>query len=597
MNFRNYKFSLGLFLLLLTTAVTVSCNDDDDDNNPAPMPMEESIVDIVLGNSDFSTLVEALTKADLVEVLNGNGPFTVFGPTNAAFQELFTTLGVDGIDDLSAEALTPILLYHVLGSEAKSGDLTNGYVETLSNFTPGDFPINLLVNIDGGVSLNKETNVSTADVMASNGVIHIIDKVLLPPDVVDIAIANASFTHLVEAVIKADLVDALKADGPFTIFAPTDDAFESLFTELGVNGIADLSAEALTPILTYHVVSGNVRAADVSTGSVPTLNTEDDLDIIADESGVTINGNTNVIATDVQGSNGVIHVIDKVLLPNQEEEPESIADIASGNEDFTSLVAALSKADLVETLDGEGTFTVFAPTNEAFQELFDALGVSGIEELSADALTQILLYHVLSSKVMSTDIESGYVETLSTDSPDQDPVTLRIDLEGGVKLNKETMVTTADIEAFNGVIHIIDKVLLPPNVVDIAIANPSFEHLVAAVVKADLAGTLSGDGPFTIFAPTDDAFEALFADLGVSGIDDLSVETLTPILLYHVVSGNVRAEDVSTGMVPTLNESNMLDIDASSGVVINGNTNVIATNVQGTNGVIHAIDKVLLPAE
>jgi len=116
-------------------------------------------------------------------------------------------------------------------------------------------------------------------------------------------------------------------------------------------------------------------------------------------------------------------------------------------------------------------------------------------------------------------------------------------------------------------------------------------------VKADLAGTLSGDGPFTIFAPTDDAFEALFVDLGVSGIDDLSVETLTPILLYHVVSGNVRAEDVSTGMVPTLNESNMLDIDASSGVVINGNTNVIATNVQGSNGVIHAIDKVLLPAE
>jgi transforming growth factor-beta-induced protein len=559
------------------------------------MPMEENIVDIVVGNSDFSILAAALTKADLVDALNGDGPFTVFGPTNAAFEQLFTNLGVSGLDDLSAEALTPILLYHVLAFQAKSTDLSAGYVQTLSTFTPGDFGINLLISLDSGVQLNSSSNVTTADVMASNGVIHIIDEVLLPPDVVDLAIANASFTHLVDAVIKADLVDALKAEGPFTIFAPTDAAFEALFTELGVNGIEDLSAEDLTPILTYHVVSGNVRAADVSTGSVPTLNAEADIEIDADGGGVILNGSSNVIATDVQGTNGVIHVIDKVLIPGAEEEPQSIADIASANDNFTSLVAALAKAELVETMDGEGSFTVFAPTNEAFQNLFNDLGVMGIEDISKETLTQVLLYHVLGAKVMSGDITPGYVETLATNSPDMDPVALKIDTDGGVYLNKETMVTTADIEAFNGVIHIIDKVLLPPNVVDIAIANNSFEHLVAAVVKADLAGTLSGNGPFTIFAPTDEAFEALFEALGVDGIDDLSAETLTPILLYHVVSGNVRSDQVSTGMVATLNENNKLDIDTSSGVTINGDTNVTATDIQGTNGVIHVIDKVLLP--
>nr|WP_320119677.1 fasciclin domain-containing protein [uncultured Marinifilum sp.] len=594
MKFRNYKFSLGLILLLLASTISFSCEDDDEDL-PQPMPMEENIVDIVVGNNDFSILAAALKKADLVGALNGNGPFTVFGPTNAAFQQLFTDLGVTGLDDLSAEALTPILLYHVLGFEAMSNSLTDGYVETLSTYTPGDFPINLLVNLDNGVQLNSSTNVTSADVMASNGVIHIIDNVLLPPDVVDIAIANASFTHLVDAVVKADLAGALKAEGPFTIFAPTDAAFESLFDELGINGIEDLTAEDLVPILTYHVVSGNVRAADVSTGSVPSLNTEADIAIDADGSGVVLNGSSNVIAVDVQGTNGVVHVIDKVLIPNAEEEQQSIADIASANSDFTSLVAALDKAELVETLDGEGSFTVFAPTNQAFQDLFTDLGVSGIDDVSAEDLTQILLYHVLASKVMAADINLGYVETLATNSPDMDPVSLYLNNEDGVYLNKETMVTTADIEAFNGVIHIIDKVLLPPNVVEIAIANASFEHLVAAVVKADLAGTLSGDGPFTIFAPTDDAFEALFEELGVNGIDDLSAETLTPILLYHVVSGNVRAEDVSTGMVPTLNETNDLNIDTSSGVVINTNTNVVATDVQGTNGVIHVIDKVLLP--
>ena len=594
MKFKNNKFSLGVLFLFTLLAFTVACSDDDD-KKMQPEPMEQTIVDIAVGNADFSILVDALSKAGLVDALNGTGSFTVFAPTNAAFQNLFTALGVTGVEDLSAEALTPILLYHVIGSEVKSTQLSNGYVETLSAFMPGDHAIKLLVDLESGVQINGMSNVTSADIMASNGVIHIIDEVLLPPTVVDIAIANPSFTHLVAAVVKADLVNALMADGPFTVFAPTDAAFEALFTELGVTGIEDLSAETLTPILLYHVVSGNVRAADVSTGMVPTLNTEAELDINADGSGVMINGSTNVIVTDVQGKNGVVHVIDKVLLPNAEEEPQSIADIAGANEDFTSLVAALSKADLVETLDSEGTFTVFAPTNAAFEALFTDLGITSIDEVSAEALTQILLYHVLATKKMSTDLTTGYLETLSTDSPDADPVVLRADVDGGVMLNKETSVTTADIEAFNGVIHIIDKVLLPPNVVDIAIADSTFEHLVAAVVKADLAGTLSGDGPFTIFAPTDAAFEALFTELGVSGIDDLSAETLTPILLYHVVSGNVRAAAVTTGMVPTLNDSNSLDIDTSSGVVINEDTNVIATDVQGTNGVIHAIDKVLLP--
>jgi len=313
MKAKYFKLSLGVILLMFLLAFTYACTDDDD-NEPQPLPMAGTIVDIATDNADFSILVEALSKADLVTALNGAGPFTVFAPTNAAFEDLFTALGVSGIDDLSAEALTPILLYHVLGTQAKSTDLSAGYFETLSLFTPGNYAINILLGLDSGVQLNASTNVTTADVMASNGVIHIIDKVLLPPNVVEIAIANASFSHLVAAVVKADLAGTLSGDGPFTIFAPTDDAFEALFDELGVSGIDDLSAEALTPILLYHVVSGNVRADDVATGMVSTLNETNQLDIDA-SSGVVINGNTNVIATDVQGINGVIHAIDKVLLP------------------------------------------------------------------------------------------------------------------------------------------------------------------------------------------------------------------------------------------------------------------------------------------
>jgi transforming growth factor-beta-induced protein len=159
------------------------------------------------------------------------------------------------------------------------------------------------------------SKVIVADVMASNGVIHAIDKVILPASLVNHAVNNPDFSILVQAVIKAGLAETLSTGGPFTIFAPTNAAFNALFTTLGVSGVADLTAEQLTPILLYHVVSGNVVAADVSTGSVPTLNEGKNLDLTVGGAGVTINSDVKVIATDVQGSNGVIHVIDAVLLP------------------------------------------------------------------------------------------------------------------------------------------------------------------------------------------------------------------------------------------------------------------------------------------
>ncbi|HSA04285.1 MAG TPA: fasciclin domain-containing protein, partial [Tenuifilaceae bacterium] len=152
--------------------------------------------------------------------------------------------------------------------------------------------------------------------------------------------------------------------------------------------------------------------------------------------------------------------------------------------------------------------------------------------------------------------------------------------------------TSADINATNGVIHIVDKVLLPPTVVDIALNNDNFSILVSALVKAELVETLKGDGPFTVFAPTNDAFNALFEALDVTGIADLSKEALTPILLDHVVSGNVRSTDLTTGSVNTLNNS--ISIDVTSGVKINGNINVVLADVQGTNGVVHVIDKVIV---
>ena len=273
-------------------------------------------------------------------------------------------------------------------------------------------------------------------------------------------------------------------------------------------------------------------------------------------------------------------------------DPQTIVDIASSNGEFSTLVAALQKADLADVLSGSGSFTVFAPTNAAFTQLFADLGVSGLGDLSAETLKPILLYHVVNSKVLSTQLQDGYVSTLS-EGPQQNKVSLQVSKQE-VKLNGTVSITSVDILASNGVIHVIDKVLLPPTIVGIAINNTQFSTLVQAVVKADLAGTLSGAGPFTVFAPTNAAFAALFADLGVTGIADLTKEQLTPILLYHVVSGNVLSSQLSSGSVATLNGS--LDVSVGMEILLNGSTKVVIGNVQGTNGVIHAIDQVLLPA-
>jgi len=303
-------------LTLITTialffglTVLSSCEKENEMDNPKAVS-EMSIAEYAVSDANFSTLVKALTKANLVDALSGEGSFTVFAPTNAAFDALFMSLGVSGIDQLSADQLTPILLYHVLGSEVKSSMIAEGYAATISPAQSSY--LNLIISIDGGVKINKTSTVTVADVDVKNGVIHAIDKVLLPPTVVDHALANDNFSILAAAVVKAGLAETLMEEGPFTIFAPTNEAFEALFTQLGVSGINDLTAEQLTPILLYHVVSGNIRSGSLSAGSVSTLNGSVDITL---SPAPAINETSMIIATDVQAVNGVIHAIDEVLLP------------------------------------------------------------------------------------------------------------------------------------------------------------------------------------------------------------------------------------------------------------------------------------------
>jgi uncharacterized surface protein with fasciclin (FAS1) repeats len=403
--------------------------------------MEEEagdIVDIAVADGRFNTLVAAVQAAGLADALSGEGPLTVFAPTDDAF----AALPEGTVDALLQDipALQSILLYHVVEGAVPAADVVGlDKAQTLN----GQF---VDIKVDGDSVMIDDANVIITDIEAANGIIHVIDAVILPESrsIAEIAVEDGNFTTLVAALDAAGLVETLSGEGEFTVFAPTDDAFAALPEGTVEALLADIPA--LTDILLFHVADGKLMASDVLGRSIiPSLQGQY-LDVDAENAA--ING-AAIAVTDIEASNGVIHVIDAVVLP----EGRSIAEIAVEDGRFETLVAALDAAGLVETLSSEGSFTVFAPTDDAFA----ALPEGTVESLLADvpALTDVLLYHVVDSKVMSIDVAAlTSAETLQGGSLD-----VAFDGES-VKINDAVVIIT-DVEAANGVIHVIDAVLLP----------------------------------------------------------------------------------------------------------------------------------------
>lgn len=396
--------------------------------------------------------------------------------------------------------------------------------------------------------------------------------------IVEIAAADVRFSTLAQALEAADLLPVLQGEGPFTVFAPTDEAFAKLPAGTVEALLGDIPQ--LSKVLLYHVVPGSVMARDVVMLSSAKTANGALVKVMVDGDKVMVN-DAQVIITDIEASNGVIHVIDTVLLP-----PKSIAEIAVEDGRFNTLVAALGAADLAETLAGEGSFTVFAPTDEAFAKLpagtVDAL-LKDIPQLS-----QILLYHVVEGDVTAADVvELERAKSLQGKA-------IRIKVEGDQVMVNDAQVILTDIFASNGVIHVIDSVILPPkDIVETAIADGRFTTLVAAVEAAGLVETLQGEGPFTVFAPTDEAFKRLPAGT-VEGLLN-QPEQLKDILLYHVVSGEVMAAEVVDLTSAETAQGEAVTIKVEDGKVFINEAQVIITDILTANGVIHVIDSVLLP--
>ena len=548
---------------------------------------QTTVVDVVVNSEDHTLLEAAVLEADLAGALSGEGPFTVFAPTDDAVTALITALDITAEEFLALEDLSDILLYHVVNATAMSTDLSDGQMVT--TMLGEDVTITIM---DGSVMVNGAT-VTTADITADNGVVHVIDAVLLPPaaettTVVDIIVNSEDHTLLEAAVGAANLVDALSGEGPFTVFAPTDAAITALVEALEITAEDLLALEGLGDILLYHVVNATAMSTDLSDGQMITTMLGEDVTITIMDGTVMVNDATVTVA-DITADNGVVHVIDAVLLPPTPEVTPTVAEIIANSPDHTVLAAVLDSTDLDVALSGTGPFTVFAPTDAAFDAVDPMTLLSLL--LDNDALAEVLTYHVAGDSVMSTDLSDGQVITTLNGGD----VTVTID--GGTVMINNAMVIVADLVGSNGVVHVIDAVLLPPppapaTVVDIIVNSPDHTVLETAVIAAGLADDLSAEGPFTVFAPTDAAIAALPAGALEALLAD-PTGALAEVLLYHVVGAAALSTDLSDGqLIATLQGGDVeVSIDGM-GVMIN-DANVIVADLVADNGVVHVIDAVL----
>jgi uncharacterized surface protein with fasciclin (FAS1) repeats len=319
-------FKLSVLSFLAFT--TFSCEDNDD---VTLTPPSSNIVELASSSSDLTSLVAALQAADgnLVEVLSG-GEYTVLAPTNQAFDNFLTENNFSSLDAVPTDLLSTILLNHVISGTVNAYNLSTagaGYTTTNATNADGDF-LSLYFNTASGIEFNGVSSVIDGDIAASNGIVHVVDEVIGLPTVVTFATADSTFSTLVAALTRDDLeydyVSALSLNttpAPYTVFAPTNEAFGSLLTELELNGLSDIDSETLELTLNTHVVYGtNVREEDLSQDM--SVSTEGDLLTISLENGPQIidmnNRVADIITTDVQANNGVIHVINKVMLPEQD---------------------------------------------------------------------------------------------------------------------------------------------------------------------------------------------------------------------------------------------------------------------------------------
>ena len=561
----------GLCLGLLAVALVLAGCDSEGTEVP-DVSEDNTVADVVAASQNTGTLESALQQAGLVEALDDSSQsFTVFAPNDAAF-------GNVDAGELTADdaLLEEVLTYHVVPQAITAGDIQDGQtVTTLEGDT-------LRFGVDGGTVQVNGATVTRADIEATNGVVHKIDGVLLETvDVVDRAVLTPELSTLAAAVDAAGLAgsDSPLRNSTLTLFAPSNSAFEGLDVD-ALTG----NSEILSRTLNYHVIAGQrIGSGDLASGESPATLEGGTIDIDLSGEVPTLNG-VPVSTTDIRTENGVVHLIDGVLL--QRLDIVQRATVTSALSTLAGAVGASSALSAGDSpLRNESPVTVFAPVNSAFQDV-------DVDELvgNTDLLNEVLTYHAVDGAVTSEQLQSGSVPTLEGGSVAVNVTDTSVTVD-------DVPVSTTDIRTRNGVVHLVDDVLLRGvDAVDRTVLASPLSTTQAAIEAAGLAGPnspLRGDGPLTIFAPLNSGFDGL--EVGeLTGQTDLTGR----VLQYHVISGQrIGSGDLANGETPQTLEGGTITVagvgDENAPVTLNG-VPVAVTDIQTENAVIHLIDGVLL---
>ena len=447
---------------------------DADGNSPTPIA---TIADTVATIDSLSRLYTALGAADgdLVDLLNGEGPFTLFAPVNGALDSLISSLDLADFDEivgaLGTDVLQEILLAHVV-----EDSLPSGVIQAQAYTTANDSTITITTDAEGNVFANG-AQVIRPDIIAGNGVIHIIDSVVNVPiredddnevegTVSDSIASNDMLETLTLALAAAGLADDLEGEGPFTVFAPDNDAFSDLLAALELNDldevVAELGEDGLADLLLAHVVSGSLSADMLMAQDYQTLNPSQMLTVTTEGDSVFVNG-AGVLRADIMATNGVIHIIDSVVnLPGGVSEGVGAGTAIAEDPMLDSLEVALTLASLVDTLnDQSAEYTVFAPDNQAFVDALTNAGVTTVAELvtaleegATGSARSLLLGHIVTGSVSADELEDGQTFT----ALNGETLTVAIG-ESGTTING-VAITATDNVVDNGVVHTIDSIIM-----------------------------------------------------------------------------------------------------------------------------------------
>ena len=486
LNLKHIEMIKKYYLVILAVVAGLASCDKDDEIYPQLGDDPRNLSEIISETQNLSSLYGALESSGLDSTLRSTTTYTVFAPNNSAFDEV-------DISGLSETELENILLNHILSTTTAdfSSTLSTGYTATMA-IGPEENNLSLFLNTEGGISLNGTASViaNSSDIGSTNGVLHQIDGVLLPPTVYDHTQANPNFSMLSEAIELAGLDEALSTTAtdnelyPFTVFAPTNAAFENFMMQLngafGWENLSDIPADILQEVLEHHVVSGaNTLSAVIAETEQTTLQGEIltiSADAVISDASYT---NTNFTTTDIQGINGVVHGVDKVLLPEDvfQQILGATLNLKERSEDrgYSSFLAAVEKAGLTSILeDEEQELTAFVPNNDAFTVLFAQ--ITNFESLNdfeseeeLEALSNLLMYHLREGALMSSQLTDGgeittlFEEEIITADLTGENARLRPSFEDAIPSG----IVNSNIGATNGLIHEINRVLIPNSLVPV----------------------------------------------------------------------------------------------------------------------------------